>query len=319
MIGKVACLLLLMAGSLPAGDRGMCVRGYQVHGQSTFHMSVTRIADFEDGRSAWLTAGHCVEAGPVMLVDGRGTAYEAEVIADSKNPDVALLRGPAFEDKRHFRLVDSSPRRASVYSFVVERRKSYDISLEDTGELFGNVKAERGESGAPAYNGDECYGLLIANTEDVRECSYDFYGRQVCRVRQGRVTFERSRTIIRWLKTTPYQPCEPDAAPVVPVPAESQPQPVSRADCDCQDQFAKLSARIEALELRRSVAGPAGPPGPSGPKGSNGEQGPAGRPGTVTVILEDNGKQLHKASDVLSGSTVRVPIRRIEKTSTGSN
>lgn len=316
MLRKILLLVLVLSVPAMAGDRGMCVRGYQVNGKSTFHMSVTRIADFEDGRSAWLTAGHCVENGPVMLVDGMGTAHEAEVVADSKNPDIALLKGPAFTEKRHFRLVDRSPRRAAVYSFVVERRKAYDVAIEDTGELFGNVKAEQGESGAPVYDADECYGLLIGNTQDIKECSLDFYGRQVCRVRPGRVTFERSRTIIRWLKTTPYQPCEPNAEPVVPMPTEPAPTPVGRRDCDCESQFARLAARIESLESRPAVAGPAGP---RGPQGLTGPQGPAGHSGKVTVVLEDNGKPLQKASDVVSGSTVRFPIRRTEKTSTGSN
>lgn len=317
-MGRVVALLLMLGSVVNAGDRGMCVRGFQVVGRSTNHMTVTRIADFEDGRSAWLTAGHCVEIGqPVMLVDGAGDAHEAEVVADSKNPDVALIRGPAFIEKRHFRLIDRAPRRAAIYSFVVQRKKSYEVALEDSGELFGSVKAEQGESGAPAYTDDECYGLLIGNTEDVRECSLDIYGRQVCRVRPGRVTFERSRTIIRWLETTSYQPCVPNAGNPIPIPQpEPQPQPVGRADCDCDQQFAALRARVEQLESRKIVAGPQGP---AGPKGDNGPQGPAGRAGTVTVILEDNGKQLHKASDLLSGSTVRVPIRRTEKTSTGSN
>jgi len=316
---RFAFILFALVAPAFAGDRGMCVRGFQVVGQSTNHMTVTRIADFEDGRSAWLTAGHCVELGlPVMLVDGAGDAHEAEVIADSKNPDVALIRGPSFVEKRHFRLVDRAPRKAAIYSFVVKRKKSYEVAIEDAGELFGSVKAEQGESGAPAYTDDECYGLLIGNTEDVRECSLDIYGRQVCRVRPGRVTFERSRTIIRWLETTTYQPCVPNAGnPIQPIPQpEPQPQSVGRADCDCEQQFAALRARVEQLEARKLVAGPAGP---AGPRGEIGAQGPAGRAGTVTVILEDNGKQLHKASDLLSGSTVRVPIRRTEKTSTESN
>lgn len=318
MIGKLFVFLLLCCPAL-AGDRGMCVRGFQVAGPSTNHMTVTRIADFEDGRSAWLTAGHCVEIGlPVMLVDGAGEAHEGEVVADSKNPDVALIRGPSFVEKRHFRLVDRAPRRAAIYSFVVKRKKSYEVAIEDTGELFGSVKAEQGESGAPAYDADECYGLLIGNTEDVRECSLDFYGRQVCRIRPGRVTFERSRTIIRWLETTSYQPCVPNAGnPIQPIPQpEPQPQPVGRADCNCEQQFAALRLRVEQLEARKLVAGPAGP---AGPRGETGAQGPTGRAGTVTVILEENGKQLHKQPDVLSGSTVRVPIRRTETKSIGSN
>ncbi len=315
MIGKLIVFLLLCCPVF-AGDRGMCVRGYQVVGQSTNHMTVTRIADFEDGQSAWLTAGHCVEIGlPVMLIDGAGDVHEAEVVADSKNPDVALIRGPSFVEKRHFRLVDRAPRKAAIYSFVVKRKKSYEVAIEDAGELFGSAKAEQGESGAPAYDADECYGLLIGNTEDVRECSLDLYGRQVCRVRPGRVTFERSRTIIRWLETTSYQPCVPNAGnPIHPIPQpEPQPRPVGRADCDCDRQFAALRLRVEQLETRKLVAGPVGPRGEVGP------QGPAGRAGTVTVVLKHNEKQLERLPNLSSGSTVEVPIRRTETTSTGSN
>ncbi len=211
MINKLIVFLLLCCPVL-AGDAGMCVRGKQTIKERTVHMTVTRIPDFENGHSAWITAGHCVEVGaPVTLTDAIGESHQCEVVADSQQPDVALIKGPVLLKKVHFRLVDKSPRSAVVSSYVVNRSKFYQLTLEDTGELLGNRKAEQGESGAPVYTNDEVYGLLIGNTADTRQCYRDRYGRQFCQYKPGRVTFERSRTIIKWLETTGYQACEPFA------------------------------------------------------------------------------------------------------------
>ncbi len=185
-MGRVVALLFLLCSVVNAGDAGMCVRGQQTIEERTVHMTVTRIPDFENGHSAWITAGHCVELGaPVTLTDAIGESHQCEVVADSRS--------------------------AVVSSYVVNRSKFYQLTLEDAGELLGNVKAEQGESGAPVYLGDEVYGVLVRNTADTRQCYRDRYGRQLCQYRPGRVTFERSRTIIKWLETTGYQACEPNA------------------------------------------------------------------------------------------------------------
>jgi hypothetical protein len=329
MLGKLFVFLLLCCPCCPslAGDRGMCVCGSQSINGEVGYFTVTRIADFEDGSTAWLTAGHCVDIGPMELIDGKGVKYAATVVADSRPTghvvaedaaDLALVRGPGFENKVFFRLVDKAPRRAAVYSFVGrDRKKMREMNLEDSGTLWGDSQAEQGESGAPAFVDDECYGLLIGCTHDKTECFVSRDGVRRCRlVSRGRIIFERSRTINRWLETTTYQPC----VPILNQPAPPlNPEPQTRLDGEYDRQIAALRLRIESLETRRLLAGPAGPQGLAGPKGDNGPQGPAGLSGVVTVVLEDNGKQLFKAPDVLSGSTVRVPIRRTEKTSTGSN
>lgn len=66
--------------------------------------------------------------------------------------------------------------------------------------------------------------------------------------------------------------------------------------------IAEMQKKIAALEAAGST------PGNRGPAGPQGARGPAG---TITVVLlGPNGQELKRAAGVMSGSTVRIPIRR---------
>jgi hypothetical protein len=84
------------------------------------------------------------------------------------------------------------------------------------------------------------------------------------------------------------------------------------------DQLAAEVQELRALLNRPGSPSPPGPPGRDGLNGIDGRPGttgPAGPPGpagTVTVIIEDNGKQVFSRAGVPAGSVVRVPIQRTE-------
>lgn len=87
-----------------------------------------------------------------------------------------------------------------------------------------------------------------------------------------------------------------------------------------QKLLAELQNRIQKIEQRKSVVGPrgeqgiagsAGTPGPRGLDGVAGKNGRDGKNGTITIVLIDqNGNELKRATGVVSGSTVRLPVRR---------
>ncbi len=61
-------------------------------------------------------------------------------------------------------------------------------------------------------------------------------------------------------------------------------------------------------------AGPAGPAGKDGRDGTDGKDGSPGRQGTVTVILiGPDGKEISRASDVVSGSVAKLNVKQVLK------
>lgn len=62
--------------------------------------------------------------------------------------------------------------------------------------------------------------------------------------------------------------------------------------------------RKEVDELKKKLEQPPSP-------GKDGRDGKDGEPGTITIILiGENGKELKRATGVMSGSVVRLPVRR---------
>lgn len=119
----------------------------------------------------------------------------------------------------------------------------------------------------------------------------------------------------------PPRYCPPCPPAISPPAISHQPSAVSQAE------FARLVSEVQELrailERPASPSPPAishqppepGPPGRDGIDGRPGTAGPAGPPGpsgTVTVIIEDNGKQVFSRAGVPAGSVVRVPIQRTE-------
>ena len=67
-------------------------------------------------------------------------------------------------------------------------------------------------------------------------------------------------------------------------------------------QIANLSRRVDNLK-----------PGVDGVDGRDGAKGQDGSPGTVTVILVEDGVESKRVTDVRSGSTVRLNVKRVTK------
>ncbi len=135
---------------------------------------------------------------------------------------------------------------------------------------------------------------------------------------------------------------------VMPLPYMYCPRPsVPGSPCLCMREISSLKARLASVEARGSIPGPAGPQGPPGPAGASGVdpetlsrldalEAKAVNPddlasivaavtanrdaianlkestGKITVVVEDNGKQVFQKSGVPTGAVIRVPIQRTE-------
>lgn len=350
---SVLLALLAVAGLgaviTAAEPHGMVGKVVQRSRETTAYQSAFRIADFPDGSSAWVTAGHGVTPGPVEIV-GSDSTLAGEVVDVSRDPDCALIKAVPVRAVGHFRFVDRRIQRAAVASYGLGKRRDYLIQLPENDDrtVFGEGQAQQGESGAPLYDADECYGLLTGWTPAQTQCTP--YG---CRViRTSKVIFERSRRVQTWLNGTvwgrsversrsrevqrsrtieplpqaPPPPIPPAAADPAPEPKTTpqaapaaDPTPALKAEIrSLSSELAGLRREVESLRAIKPFPGPAGPPGPAGqagavgPRGPAGAAGPSGATGTVTVVIEDSGRQVFSKPDVPAGSVVRVPIVRHE-------
>lgn len=62
-----------------------------------------------------------------------------------------------------------------------------------------------------------------------------------------------------------------------------------------------MESKIAAVEKQK---------GPRGPPGEKGERGP---PGTITIVIREDGEQLYKLEHVKAGSDVQIPIQKIRE------
>lgn len=72
-------------------------------------------------------------------------------------------------------------------------------------------------------------------------------------------------------------------------------------------------AGVSGEKGSKGEAGPAGSKGADGRDGARGPAGPKGSIGTVTVILVEDGVESKRVSNVRSGSTVRLNVKRLKQ------
>lgn len=306
MVGRLCGLLLMLCCQVAFAGEGQICKVITADGLGTG----TRLAgQLIDGRSVWVSAGHVVTVGPVTLESGAGHRLAGEVLAVSKDPDLALIAGPVFHDGGGFALLDEVPPEALLCGYGTPRLEKHveDVrsirglidESREVGLLEGVGHAAPGDSGCPLYacgssGAEVCYGIQIG-------------------INAGRVYFEPGRVVRRWLNTqrrwvgmgigvgvTGPGPCPGGVCPVrstpplvLSAPAGSGANESGRVCAACEARRAvmqqeldrvsrrvtTLAAQVESLETRPLEPGPVGPAGKDGPPGRDGLPGKDGRDG----------------------------------------
>lgn len=101
----------------------------------------------------------------------------------------------------------------------------------------------------------------------------------------------------------------PPVVPVYPLQPPTRPQP--RPEPRTPEPFVDYDQLADAVMARiRAEADTFR--GPAGSNGANGERGQQGPPGTITIVIQRDGKVLHTVPHVGAGQTVTVPLETVE-------
>lgn len=276
----------------------------------------------------WTGPDLTVEVSPEYTVPGK-------VVARDTQADLSLIEIPYNENVEcHGLALSTPPAGASV---VVEGYARGDRLATRTSRIKRYVGANlwtqcvfrQGESGGPVLTqgADRIYrvaGVITATATDMGLATALPAIRQFVDTNAQLTPLssdgEGHPAVIPPAPPTPIlprpatNPLPPAGTPVqetphVAPPAPAPPPAPSTTSSGSDTALSDLAAQVAALT--KQVAALAAKPAAPGPAGKDGAPGPAG---TVTVILQDQtGAVLNSASNVVSGSTVRLNATKVQR------
>lgn len=313
------CALLLLAPSAAWGQVAqvkVCVRGGCGIG------AAVNIGPMKNGRDAWLTAKHVVSSGRVQVAVS-GQWHRARLLGVCPNADLALFSLRRVNPD-YWCLADSAPptgTRLSIYGYPHGQRQSgRRTAVFDNGGFRGTVYV--GDSGGPLVHDKRVVGIISG-----------YYASDRRRISAARLS--RTRRFVK--NTLGYIPRCHRPEPTRPPKEPPEPQPGTNPGCDCGDvsecDCGNVEGRLTAIEGRQEkiaaaqaetarllselraemeskIAAVEKQKGPRGPPGEKGERGP---PGTITIVIREDGEQLYKLEHVKAGSDVQIPIQKIRE------
>lgn len=322
-----ACLIIcLLAAPALAGDVTLLhVRqGAQLYQGTAFKIGS------RDGRDYYLTAGHNLRSATSGRIARGGRWQDVDLVAWSLQPDLGVVSLPA-DGSPAFQLASKPPATGAELSFggyaggQPRTSRGSVIRVDPSnGQLLASIPVHPGDSGGPLHVRNEiCYGLVIEWLPD-STC-----GPSGCRRRNIGCRAVDSVTIAHWIRDRcpqAYYDCErptpdprplPDSRSATPRPSgatgpRGDVGPTGPAGPPGRDADPAVAA-ARAIEILRRDYPHLFEPHSTG-RGDPGPAGPPGPAGTVTVIVRDNGQEIHRAERVPAGKTIVVPIERTERT-----
>jgi len=295
----------------------------------TFKSKFETLSVIYDNHSypAKLLAYKCDESDDVGLILVDTKIPWSAIVEDAKDGDSILMAG--FARGQEYRGL-----KASVKS-------TFPTHAWAVPEVPGESVVQ-GMSGGPVMRSADkkLCGFVTGYAPDGQSCYAR--GSRVVELYRTRVRI-RTKHLSRVVRLNSVSDDSKKPAPVVPPPqsstTEPPPVPVDNSSSALQQisqNLLALSAKIDSLEAKASVPGPAGKdgmmgptgtpglngkPGQKGDKGDRGDQGsegpagppgPQGPPGVVTVILTDHNGIEVKRETVASGSKIRLNTTKFQ-------
>lgn len=289
--------------------------------------------------------------GKATFVNADGSTFQAELIAFDRKADLSLFRGPADKVLGHSWIPRTMPKAskwdavgytsggAIQYKTIQPYRGHYYVRSGPFagGDSGGGIFADGALVGVISASGDSD---RFRNGVEVKKynkylyagCSHSalvaFITRHAGQLTQCGPNGCPPGRSYPYRQSPNFNPNTPNIPIVLPrdnrrdVPDTEKTARIKALE----DAIAGLRKQIDGIKVAPGIDGADGKPGPPGPAGRDGAAGPAGpagkdgrdgkdgKPGTVSIVIEDsNGKVLQQTSGVVSGSVVRVPIRRFVK------
>lgn len=291
------------------------------------------IVSGEAGRYAIATNAHVIRDALLTgdkaryTVHIRGRTYRARPIVNQPQDDVAILEVVTPDDLPVAEMGDSTAPGDQVISLgypdggpLQQLSTRVDRQVQNGNFVMPGV-SRSGHSGGGVFRGRQLVGLHYAGGVDRPECHAVAIHKVKHCMRAVGLRWRDKRFTVQLGDAAKF--VVPPAPPAPPPPADRQ------VDSDTSRKLQALTDRLTAIEglIKNIPAGAPGPPGPSGAAGADGKPGPAGPngpagpaglagatgpAGVVTVILVGpDGKEIKRAEQVQTGSTVRLDITKI--------